>query len=322
MKTDRSSNGASMHMLATLAIVLAKGAAAANADKANNVKAAARRGKQEQSVRPPAPNTASQNTVHHSALFGYCDAGQRLLRKTLMVRSKIIASLLSATLLTACMTTDPNTGERKVSNTSKDAGIGALAGAVLGAATSSKHDRGKGVLIGAAAGGAIGGAIGHHSDKQEAELREKLANSGVDVRREGETINLVVPGAISFATNSAKLTPNFYESLSKVAASLKEYPDSTVQIVGHTDSTGQAAYNQQLSVNRANAVVIYLSAQGVSQQRMQAVGMGPSQPVADNGTADGRAQNRRVEIKIVPRDNASADYSEPVNHSARANGNY
>ena len=231
-----------------------------------------------------------------------------------MSRLPIVATLLSAAVLTACTTPNPYRDEPPVSHTAMDAGIGALAGAVLGAATSSRHDRGKGALIGAAAGGLIGGAVGHYNDKQEAELREKLANTGVDVRRDGEVINLVVPDAISFATNSAQLTPDFYVSLNKVAASLQEYPDSTVQIVGHTDSTGTAAYNQQLSVNRANAVVLYLGAQGVATARMQALGMGASQPVADNATIDGRARNRRVEIRIVPRD----PQGEPVPADYRA----
>lgn len=228
-----------------------------------------------------------------------------LLQKSKLSRKSrplFVAGIVSAVLLTGCTTTDPNTGEQKASHTTKDAGIGAVAGAILGAATSSRHDRGKGALIGAALGGGIGAAVGHHSDKQEAELRKKLENSGVEVQRQGDTINLVVPSAISFATNSAQLTPNFYDSLSKVATSLKDYSDSTVQIVGHTDSTGAAAYNQQLSVNRANAVVVYLSAQGVASERMQAVGMGASQPIADNKTVEGRAQNRRVEIKIIPRE--------------------
>lgn len=219
-----------------------------------------------------------------------------------MSKSFLLASLVSCALVAGCTTTDPNTGERKASNTAKDAGIGAIAGAVLGAATSSHKDRTRGVLTGAAIGGTIGGVVGHRADKQEAELRDKLANSGVEVQRQGDTINLVVPGAISFDTNSAQLAPNFYESLNKVATSLKQYPDSNVQIVGHTDSTGAASYNQQLSVNRANAVVVYLSAQGVEQSRMQAVGMGASQPVADNKTIEGRAKNRRVEIKIIPRE--------------------
>lgn len=223
-----------------------------------------------------------------------------------MRRNLLVVCLTAATVLSGCATTDPNTGERKVSNTAKDAGIGAAAGAILGAMVSSHDDRGRGAVTGAVLGGAIGSVVGHRADKQEAELRDKLAKSGVDVQRQGDTINLVVPGAISFATNSAQLTPNFYESLNKVATSLQEFPDSTVQIVGHTDSTGSIGYNQQLSVNRANAVVVYLAAQGVAQPRLQATGMGPSQPVADNKTAEGRAQNRRVEIKIIPHETPAA----------------
>lgn len=226
-----------------------------------------------------------------------------------MSKHLLVAGVISVALLSGCTTTDPNTGERKASHTTKDASIGAVAGAVLGGLTSSKQDRNRGVLTGAVLGGAIGGAVGHHADKQEAELRDKLANSGVNVQREGNTINLIVPGAISFETGSAQLAPNFYTSLNKVASSLKEFPDSTIQIVGHTDSTGPAALNQQLSVNRANAVVIYLTAQDIAPQRMQALGMGPSQPIADNRTAEGRAQNRRVEIKIIP--------NEPSNNSDR-----
>jgi len=218
------------------------------------------------------------------------------------LKSLLAGSVAGVMLLSGCTTTDPNTGEKKASHTAIDAGVGAIAGAALGGLISSKHDRNQGLLAGAAVGGAIGGAVGHRADKQEAQLREKLANSGVAVERHGDTINLVVPGAISFATNSAQLTPNFYASLNQVAASLKEYGDSSVQIVGHTDSTGSAALNQQLSVNRADAVVVYLTAQGIEQTRMQALGMGPSQPVADNSTSAGRAQNRRVEIKIIPRE--------------------
>ena len=218
------------------------------------------------------------------------------------MKAAVSTVLMSALLLGACTTTDPNTGEKKVSNTTKDAGLGAIAGAVIGGMTASRKDRNRGILTGAALGGAIGGVVGNRADKQEAKLREKLANSGVEVQRQGDTINLVVPGAISFATGSAQLAPDFYGSLNQVAGSLKEFPDSSVQIVGHTDSTGSAAFNQQLSVNRANAVVVYLSAQNIDPQRMHALGMGPSQPTASNATAEGRAKNRRVEIKIIPRE--------------------
>jgi outer membrane protein OmpA-like peptidoglycan-associated protein len=217
-------------------------------------------------------------------------------------------------ITTGCTTTNPYTGKEKTSNATVGAGVGAVAGAALGALTSSRKDRDRGLLTGAVVGGAIGGAVGYRADKQEAQLRERLADSGVAVERHGDTINLVVPGAISFATNSAQLEPDFYSSLNQVAVSLKEYPDSSVQIVGHTDSTGAAAFNQQLSVNRANAVVVYLSAQGIDSARMQAVGMGSSQLAADNRTVEGRARNRRVEIKIIPRDTGElrADERDPA----------
>ena len=231
------------------------------------------------------------------------------------IRALVAIGLTGTMLMTGCTSPNPYDGERsggeqKVSKTAIGAGVGAVAGAALGALTSSKHDRNRGLATGAVLGGAIGGAVGYRADKQEAQLRERLADSGVAVERHGDTINLVVPGAISFATNSAQLAPNFYTSLNQVAGSLKEYPDSTVQIVGHTDSTGPADFNQQLSVNRANAVVVYLSAQGIDPARMQALGMGPSQPVADNRTVEGRAQNRRVEIKIIPRE----EIAEPHVH--------
>jgi outer membrane protein OmpA-like peptidoglycan-associated protein len=231
------------------------------------------------------------------------------------IRALAVAGMVGVVAMTGCATTNPYSSEQKggeqtTSKTAVGVGVGALAGAALGALTSSKHDRSRGLLTGAAVGGAIGGAVGYRADKQEAQLRERLANSGVAVERQGDTINLVVPGAISFATNSAQLTPDFYASLNQVAGSLKEYPDSSVQIVGHTDSTGPADFNQQLSVNRANAVVVYLSAQSIDPARMQALGMGPSQPVADNQTREGRAQNRRVEIKIIPRETAAEPYAD------------
>ncbi len=298
MKTGRTTrNTDSTRAFAVLMIELAKGADAARNPVATEPK------------QPPAHNephnkNSDQNntTVRKNSATHIITTHRNSCMSQLRKSRLFTVGLLSSALLVGCMTTDPNTGERKASNTSKDAGIGAVAGAILGAAVSSKHDRAKGALIGAAAGGGIGAAVGHRADKQEAELRKQLENSGVEVQRQGDTINLVVPNAISFAINSAQLTSNFYGPLNDVATSLKSYADTTVQIVGHTDSTGSASYNQQLSVNRANAVVVYLSAQGVAKERMQAVGMGPSQPLADNKTAEGRAQNRRVEIKIIPRE--------------------
>lgn len=290
MKTGRTTRSAdTKRAFAALAIALARGAAA---NKSRDARTETKSPQNHQK-----PSNAQTEIVSPES-----PARKSTMLLTQKSRPFFIAGIVSTALLTGCTTTDPNTGEQKASHTAKDAGIGAIAGAVLGAATSSHHDRNKGILTGAAIGGGIGAAVGHHTDQQEAELRKKLENSGIEVQRKGDTIDLVVPSAISFATNSAQLTPNFYASLNKVAASLKDYPDSTVQIVGHTDSTGAASYNQQLSVNRANAVVVYLSAQDVASSRMQTVGMGASQPIADNQTAEGRAQNRRVEIKIIPRD--------------------
>lgn len=204
-----------------------------------------------------------------------------------------------AVATTGCASTDANK-EQGASKTAKGAGIGAAAGAVIGAMTSNKSGRAKGVLTGAALGAAAGAGTGYMMDKQEAKMKEKMANSGVQVQRDGDTLNLVIPGNISFNSGSAALTPSFYPVLDKVAETLSEYPDTQVQIVGHTDSTGSAELNQRLSQNRASTVALYLGGKGVQTTRMQSTGMGPSVPVASNDTAAGRAQNRRVEIKIIP----------------------
>lgn len=216
-------------------------------------------------------------------------------------RGSLVALGVATTFAIAgCTTTDPNTGEQKASDASKGAGIGAVAGAVLGAMTSNKSGRAKGVLTGAALGAAAGGGAGYLMDKQEAKMKQQMANSGVQVKRDGDNLNLIIPGNISFNSGSAALTPSFYPVLDKVAETLREYPDSQVQIVGHTDSTGAADLNQSLSQNRAQSVSLYLGGKGVQPARVQTSGMGSSVPVASNATPDGRAQNRRVEIKIIP----------------------
>jgi outer membrane protein OmpA-like peptidoglycan-associated protein len=216
-------------------------------------------------------------------------------------RSSLLGLCVAVAIATTgCATTDANNESEGTSKTIKGAGIGAAAGAVIGAMTSNKSGRAKGVLTGAAVGAAAGAGTGYMMDKQEAKMKEKMANSGVQVKRDGDTLNLVIPGNISFSSGSAALTPSFYPVLDKVAETLGEYPDTQVQIVGHTDSTGSADLNQRLSQNRASAVSLYLGGKNVQTSRMQSAGMGPSVPVASNATADGRAQNRRVEIKIIP----------------------
>lgn len=209
--------------------------------------------------------------------------------------------------LSACQTTDPYTGEQKTNNTTKGAAIGAIAGAVLGAAIN--HDnRGTGALAGAALGGAAGGGYGYYRDKQEEKLRQELAGSGVDVQREGENIKLIMPGNVTFRTGSADIQSNFYDTLNSVASSLREYPDSVVRITGHTDSTGDRMRNQILSEQRANSVANYLRSQGVSSGRLQSSGYGDRYPIADNRSEDGRQQNRRVELEVIPTGSSGQSY--------------
>jgi outer membrane protein OmpA-like peptidoglycan-associated protein len=200
--------------------------------------------------------------------------------------------------LTACASTDPYTGEQKTSNTAKGAGMGALAGALLGAAVSD--DKGKGAAIGALVGAGIGGGVGHYMDQQEAALRQKLQGTGVQVKREGNNIKLVMPGNITFAVNSFNIRSEFYPVLESVAVVVKEYDQTTIDIVGHTDATGSLNYNQSLSEKRASSVAEFLRSQQVTGNRMIVSGAGPRFPIASNDSAEGRLLNRRVEIKLLP----------------------
>lgn len=179
-------------------------------------------------------------------------------------------------------------------------GLGALGGAVVGAATSGKKDRGKGALIGAAVAGAAGAGYGYYVDKQEAELRRSMQGTGIDVQRDGDNLTLVMPGNVTFATDSASISGNFYGTLNNLAQSFNQYDQNTIEIVGHTDSTGPYQHNMNLSQRRAQSVADYMRNQGVNSMRLQVSGVGPNQPVADNNTAQGRQQNRRVEINLRP----------------------
>ncbi len=208
--------------------------------------------------------------------------------------------LLCAVCFVGCESIDPYTGEKKTSNTGKGAGIGAVAGAVLGAAASSKKDRKRGALTGALVGGAIGGGVGHYMDNQESKLRERLQGTGVQVQRDGDNLNLIMPGNITFASNRAEIRSDFYDVLSSVALVLKEYNKTNVRISGHTDSTGSDQVNQKLSEDRANSVRVYLINQKINSQRLQAEGYGSHNPVESNNTEQGRQANRRVEIQLTP----------------------
>ncbi len=211
---------------------------------------------------------------------------------------KVIAVAAAALLMTGCQTLDPYTGEQKTGNTAKGAGIGAIAGAVLGAAVSSKDDRGKGALTGALVGGAVGGGIGYYMDQQEALLRQELEGTGVRVERIGDSIRLIMPGNITFATNSDSIAGSFYPVLDSVAKVLVKFDKTELNVDGFTDSTGSFEYNQQLSERRAARVGDYLVSSGIERLRINARGYGERYPVADNATAAGRSLNRRVEINI------------------------
>lgn len=213
---------------------------------------------------------------------------------------RIALVALCATYLSACTTTDPYTGEQKMSNTAGGAAIGAGLGAVSGLLIGGGHHHGRNALIGAGIGALAGGAIGSYMDNQEAELRAQLQGTGVSVTRNGDRIILNMPSNITFATDQDQVIPPFYRTLDSVAIVLNKFGKTYIDVNGHTDSTGSLQHNQDLSERRAASVANYLASRGVDQRRMSTMGFGPSQPVASNATPDGRAQNRRVEVQIAP----------------------
>ncbi|GAA0601869.1 OmpA family protein [Paenochrobactrum glaciei] len=216
-----------------------------------------------------------------------------------MLKNLAIAAL-AATFLSAC-TTDPYTGQEKVSNTAGGAAIGAAVGALGGLMVGgSSNAQRNAVLIGAGIGALGGGAIGNYMDRQESELRAQLQGTGVSVTRNGDRIILNMPSSITFDTDQDAVKGQFYPTLNSVAIVLRKFNQTLVDIKGHTDSTGSASHNQQLSQRRAASVGTYLGSQGIDPRRFAIIGYGASQPVASNATPDGRAQNRRVEIEISP----------------------
>lgn len=220
-----------------------------------------------------------------------------------MKKLLLIAVTIAGMGLQGC-TTDAYTGQSKASSTAKGAGIGAVAGAGIGAgiqAIRGKNSKaiGKAALIGAGVGTVAGGSVGAYMDVQEKALRQELQGAGVQVQRDGDQIHLIMPGNITFKTNSSTVNQAFYPTLTAVAKVLKKYDKTMVNVVGHTDSTGTDATNNKLSKERAEAVAGYLIAnQSLNKNRFAAWGEGKRQPIASNATADGREQNRRVEITI------------------------
>ncbi len=204
----------------------------------------------------------------------------------------VLVGVLSAAVLAACA---PN-GE--MTRAEQGALIGGVAGAVLGKTTGDKDD--DRALAGAVIGGLAGAAIGNYMDQQEAALRQSLQGTGVEVQRQNDNIVLTMPDAITFDFGQAAVKPQFYDVLDNLANTLNQYPNTRVQIAGHTDNVGSDAANLQLSQQRADSVRSYLSSAGVMAQRMQSIGYGESRPIADNSTDYGRAQNRRVEVTLIP----------------------
>jgi len=206
-----------------------------------------------------------------------------------------------AVALTAAGCAQPMTKTQK--GAAIGTGIGAAAGAGLGQAIGGDT---KGTLlgagIGAVVGGLAGGSIGRYMDNQEATMRQQLAGvEGANIQRNADLLAVTFKSDVLFDTNSAALKAGSYDEISRVAQVLNQYPETTIMIAGHTDSTGSDTYNQQLSEQRAMSVKNALAGQGVNPARMSAVGYGESKPIADNNTESGRQTNRRVAITITPR---------------------
>lgn len=234
----------------------------------------------------------------------------------LFKQSAIAMAVAGSMLLSGCMSTGggyygnqppppPQDQQGQQQGGMSRTGKGALIGAAIGAAAGllsggDATERRQRALVGAGVGGLTGGAVGAYQDRQERILRERTAGSGIDVVRQGDNITLNMPSGITFGFDSANLDPAFYPVLDNVANTLQEYNQTVIEVAGHTDSVGTDSYNQALSERRANAVGNYLMRRGLMRDRFIIVGAGESRPIASNDTESGRAQNRRVEITLVP----------------------
>lgn len=212
------------------------------------------------------------------------------------MRLKAASALILTGLMIAGCVRNPDTGNMEMSRTGLGATIGALGGAAVGAVA----DDGRGALIGAGIGALAGGAVGAYMDRQEAELREDLAGSGVGVSRQGDNIVLNMPSNVTFDFDSTRIRGEFQGTLAEMSQTLASYEQTYVDVIGHTDSTGSSTYNQDLSERRARSVADFISARGVIPPRINIGGYGETQPIASNATTVGRQQNRRVEIYIRP----------------------
>ncbi len=213
------------------------------------------------------------------------------------LKTPVLLSTAALIGLTACV--NPNSYPDDPNARAKNgAMMGGFLGAVAGA--SSKDDKLGKAVVGGVIGAALGGAIGSTLDAQAADLRSSIGNSNISVTNNGQYLVVNMPQDVLFATDSATLRPDLTSDIRAVAGSLNRYPNSTIEVIGHTDNTGSAAYNQDLSQRRANSVANVLRDSGVQGGRIAAYGRGEDQPVASNLTPQGRAANRRVEIIIRP----------------------
>lgn len=216
----------------------------------------------------------------------------------MMMKTPLILAVAGGLALTACV--DPNAYPNDPNaRTRNGAVIGGLVGAVAGASTARDGDELKGAILGGALGAGTGALIGRDLDRQAAELRGSL-NSNISVTNNGQFLTVNMPQDLLFDTSSSAVRPDLRRDLQSVAASLLKYPNSRVEVIGHTDSTGSAAFNQDLSQRRAASVANVLRDSGVPGARLAAFGRGEDQPIATNLTPEGRALNRRVEIIIRP----------------------
>lgn len=213
---------------------------------------------------------------------------------TFLSKPTLLASA-AAVSLAACTTDGPNQNQKARQGAILGGLAGAAAGAIAGGNEVEKRNR---IIGGAVLGAGAGAVIGNRLDQQEEDLRQSMSNG--TITNTGDRLIVTLPNDILFAVDDATVRPDLQRDLRALAANLQAYPNSTVQIIGHTDSDGDAAYNLGLSNRRAQSVANVLVASGVSGSRLQTIGRGEDQPIADNLTPQGKAQNRRVEIVILP----------------------
>ncbi len=217
-----------------------------------------------------------------------------------MKTTKLSLTLAASAALALSACTNPATlGDPENANTNAGLGAGAVVGAIVGSAVAGSGSRTQGAILGGIVGAAAGGIVGNQLDKQAAELNASLDDNILVETADGRMI-VTLPEDITFDTDSAVVRPSLQAELNKVAASLVQYPDSTVQIIGHTDNQGDAGYNQRLSEQRASSVSAILQGGGVTSGRISTLGKGENEPKASNLTPEGMAQNRRVEIVVIP----------------------